>query len=136
VPDPNRPHRTVALVVAALVLVLEGLAVVAFGALEITQFFQNQPALGVLGVLLVGYGGGLLLAARGVWLGRRWARAPSLVAQLIQLPIAWNLRQGPTAGLAAGLGLTAVVAVVCLLLPSSTAVFNPPSEEGADHPER
>ena len=33
-----------------------------------------------------------LVAARGLWLRRRWSRGPAMITQLMALPVAWTLR--------------------------------------------
>ena len=54
---------------------------------------------------------------------RSGSRAPAIATQLIQLPVAWSFRGGETTWFATLLGAVSLVVVVCLLLPSSTAIF-------------
>ena len=49
---------------------------------------------------MLAYGILLLLVARGVFLGRRWSRAPAAATQLILLPIAFSFRASPTTAVA------------------------------------
>ena len=45
---------------------------------------------------------GLAWCAWSLWKARRWARGPVVMAQLIQLGLAWNFRDAPTTLLAVG----------------------------------
>lgn len=109
---------------AAVILVLEGLAAAAYGVFEVSQINSARLVVGLgAGLLLVAYGGALILLARGLSRARRWSRGPVAASQLIQLPLAWGFHTGQTAWVAALLGLTAVVVLVCILLPSSTAAL-------------
>jgi hypothetical protein len=60
----------------------------------------------------------LLLCARGLWQGRRWARAPVVTWQLLQLTVALPAATGPRWWLGAGLVLLSVVAAGGLFVPS------------------
>ncbi|GAA2071932.1 hypothetical protein GCM10009801_24090 [Streptomyces albiaxialis] len=63
-----------------------------------------------------------LAAARGLWLCRRWSRGPSMIVQLLALPVAWQLLQngGIYAALAAVLAVAAVGVLACLINPTAT----------------
>jgi hypothetical protein len=127
VASANAPWRAApGLLVAAVVLCLESAGLIALGTV---QFVRNdESSTTAAGVALVGYALLLLLLARNVLRGRRWSRGPTVVTQLIQLPVAWVLYQGPTSLLAATLALSAILALIGLLLPTSTAVFIRPRE--------
>ena len=53
----------------------------------------------------------------GLWTGRRWARTPAIVTQLLLLPVVYSLL-GPSHQLLIGLGAGAVVVAAFLLLIS------------------
>lgn len=109
---------------AAVIVVAEGLAAAGLGVFEATQMNAGRLGLGLgAGVLLIGYGVALILVARGLERKRRWSRGPTVATQLIQLPLAYGFRTGETAWIAALLALAAVVVLVCVLLPSSTAAL-------------
>lgn len=132
----GRPTRTGSLSLAAALLSLVALASLAYGVAEISQIRGTRPVVGAgAGILLLGYGFLLLTVARGVLHGRRWSRAPALATQLIQLPVAWSFRAGDTWWFGLLLGAVSATVIVCLLLPSSTAVFVPidpgPEERGS-----
>ena len=108
--------------VAVGLLVLQGAALAGYALVVLVQAVRGDRAtlLGaaLLAVLLVAWGAGLGLAARGLWDGRRWARSPVVVTELLLLAVGIPLVQG--AGRAAGIVLV-VVAVVEL-----GAVLSPP----------
>jgi hypothetical protein len=65
--------------------------------------------------------------ARGVFLGRRWSRGPAVATQLILLPIAWSFRGGVTTWVSVALAVVAIVVLIGVLHPRSTAVFVGPA---------
>jgi hypothetical protein len=120
-PPASRPGP---LLLAAVVLVVEALAALAFAGIALTRIPIGQAA---LAFWMLGYGVLLLALARGVFLGRRWSRAPSVATQLILLPLAFSFRGQPTTWVAGILAVAAVAALVGLLHPRSTEVFVGPS---------
>jgi len=70
----------------------------------------------------------LLLAARGLWRGRRWARSPVITWQilLVVLSLGW-LGADPSVWAVAVLVVATLVGVG-LLLPSVVAVTTPPRD--------
>jgi hypothetical protein len=120
----NPARRVPALLVAAALLGLEGLAALTFGALEAGHISPVRAVMGI-GVTLIMLGYGILLAAvaRGVARGRRWSRGLAVVTQLILLLLGYSFRQPPTTWAGLLMGLVALTVLVCLLVPSSTRVF-------------
>jgi len=105
---------------------LEALAVGVLGMLVLGRTPAAEPGVALgSGLLFLAYAAFLLAVARGVLRGRRWARSPAVATQLLHLPIAWSFRSGSSeaATAATAVALAAAVVLVCLLLPSSTAVF-------------
>ena len=110
-------------IAAALVLV-EGLALIGWGMVVLFAALDGEAVMAVsTGVFFVVYGAALVLAARGLWQRAGWARSLAVVAQLIQLGVAWNLREAPTTALAAGLAVVAVGVVAALVSASAGAHF-------------
>ena len=102
----------------AVVLVVLGIAVVVASALDQGDLLGTNA--GVLLVLVL-IGGFLLLAARGLWQGKRWGRGPVITWQLLQFAVAvtsWGTLEWWT--LLPAL-VVPVIVVVCLLLPVSLA---------------
>jgi hypothetical protein len=94
-PAGARPLAATALValVAGQGVGLVGLAV--FFLVELIVATPLSVARALMAALLTLLGGaGLLLVARGLSRGRRWARAPALVTQLLAMPVAAGLVQG------------------------------------------
>lgn len=77
----------------------------------------NQPGLNIFGEL--GYfavlSAGVLAAAVGLLLGKRWARTPAIVVQLLLLGVAWYLRAADRQLIALGVGLFCLTVIVLLL---------------------
>ncbi len=113
-----------------MLLVTEALAALAFGLLAGADIHRNRIIVGAgTALLMLGYAVLLGAAARGVWRGRRWSRGPTIATQLIQLPVAWSFVGGQTTWLALLLAGVSITTLVCVLLPSSTAIFTAPGSE-------
>ena len=65
------------------------------------------------------YGGALLFFAWQLTHGQSWARGPVVLAQLLQLGIAWSFRGGDTTWVAICLAVVAAVTLAGLLHPQS-----------------
>ena len=111
---------------AAALLVLVAVASFGYGVAELLAIRASRPVVGGgAAILLLGYAVFVLAVARGVFRGRRWSRAPALATSLIQLFVAWSFRGGGTWWFGLLLGVVSATVVVCVLLPSSTAIFVP-----------
>lgn len=90
------------------------------GVAEMASVRGPRMTMGVTTALFFAvYGVGLAYCAWQVWRLESWARAPIVLAQLIQLGVAWSFRGG--AGTLATVGLGVVAAVVL------AGVFHPDS---------
>ncbi|KQY48230.1 hypothetical protein [Cellulomonas sp. Root137] len=119
-------RRPVPLLVVCLLLTLEAAAFLGLGVAWTVDVVRGTATMPAASLFLAAFGAGiallLLLAARGLWRGRRWARSPVIMWQilLVVLAIGW-LGAEPTAwavvvlvvavGIGVGLLLPAVVAV-------------------------
>ncbi|NUU16220.1 hypothetical protein HP550_03020 [Cellulomonas humilata] len=119
-------RRPVALLVVCLLLTLEAAAFLGLGVAWIADVVRGTATMAGASLFLAAFGIGiallLLLAARGLWRGRRWARSPVIMWQilLVVLAVGW-LGAEPTVW--AALVLVVAVAVgVGLLLPAVVAV--------------
>ena len=93
---------------------------VGYGVLEAVAVTPGRLALGVTTtVFFLGYGAGLVLSAWGLRRLRSWARGPVLLAQLIQLGLAWSFRGEATVAVAVALAAGAVIVLVGVLNPAS-----------------
>lgn len=120
--SPGRPSGTakILLVTAAAVVSLEALTFGVLAVLELAAVSSDRVGLGVgATIFLLVVAAGLAWAASRVAVGESWARSPLVLAQLVQLGLAWNFRGDP-AWLAPIIALPAVVVLVCLLAPPVT----------------
>jgi hypothetical protein len=110
--------------VAAALVGLEALALLVLAVLEMANLRSIRLTMGVTTtVFFLAAAAGLAWAAWSLWRARRWARGPVVMAQLIQLGLAWNLRDAPTTLLAVGLAVAGVVVIAGLLHPATTQVL-------------
>ncbi|AWZ07496.1 MULTISPECIES: hypothetical protein [unclassified Streptomyces] len=129
-PSPTAPATPTALprrlTAAAALTALEGLALAGLGVYMLymgvagdVDSVRQAEAGGITWILVAALP---LFAARGLRLGRRWSRGPTLITQLLALPVAWNLWTAGGAMAVAGVALAlAAVAVVGILLnPTAT----------------
>ena len=115
----TRPHSPPPLLVAASLAAVQGLLLVLLAVLEVASLSSERMSLGVTTSAFFGlYGVALLGCAFALTRHQGWARGPVLLTQLIQLGLAWNLREfWPVALLMAG---TAVVVIAGMIHPSTT----------------
>ncbi|WP_106187589.1 hypothetical protein [Umezawaea tangerina] len=113
-----KTHVPPAARLAGALTALQGLAGIAFAVALVFRAFGGAESTGkVLGE--AGYFtvlcAGVLAAGVGLVLGRRWARTPSIVVQLLLLGVAWYM-YGPSGQQLVGslIGLYCVVVIVLL----------------------
>ena len=121
---------------AALVVLLEAAALVAMAVVEIASLASDRLVIGITTtVFFLVYALGLALAARALARRRSWARAPLLLAQLIQLGLAWDLHGSSIGWVALLLAVPALFVGVLLLLPPTTvALYGAPQRDDASTP--
>ncbi|KUL53326.1 hypothetical protein ADL22_04020 [Streptomyces sp. NRRL F-4489] len=121
-PAGPRPAR---LSSAAALTAVEGLALAALGAYMLLNGLVGSPdspqQAEMGGVTILALAVLPLVAARGLWRRRRWSRGPSLITQIVALPVAWTLVKGGGALIAAGAALAVAAVVVLVLLVNPTA---------------
>lgn len=117
---PSGPHGAPApLVVAASVAALEGVLLAGYGLVLFTSVDKQRLAMGVTTPLFfLLYGAGLVYCAWSLSRLHSWARAPMVLAQLIQLGVAWSFRGGLT-GVAVILTVAAAVVLLGVFHPAS-----------------
>jgi hypothetical protein len=116
----RRTDHPAPLVVAASLVAVEGVVLLALAILELASLSSQRVTMGVTTAgFFVVYGAALLLCAWVVHRGHSWARSPIVLAQLIQLGLAWNFWGGSTTPIAVGLAVVAVVVVLGLFHPAS-----------------
>ena len=118
----TRPPRP--LVLAVALVVLEALVLAVLAVLELAHLGSGRLTMGVTTALFfLGYAAALLLCGYGLLRLVSWARSPVVLAQLIQLGLAWSWRQ--TAAVAVPLALVAVAVLAGVLAPPSIAALEP-----------
>jgi hypothetical protein len=93
---------------------------VLLAVLELASVSSGRLTMGVsTSIFFLGYGAALLGCAWAVHRLVSWARSPMVLAQLIQLGVAWSFRGGGTTVLAIGLAVVALVVLAGVLHPAS-----------------
>jgi hypothetical protein len=120
------------LAVAAGLVAVEALALLGVGGSVVLGSDRQRLLLDVTTtVFFLLYGCGLLVCARGLLRRRRWARAPVVLAQLIQVLVAWSFFAGETRWLALLLAGTAVAVLGAVLSPPATRALVDEPDDGA-----
>ncbi|MGI8434329.1 MAG: hypothetical protein ACR2LE_06280 [Nocardioidaceae bacterium] len=116
----ERPSELLAVRVAALLVAGEAVALLGLAVAEFTAVDGGRLAVALTsGAFFVLYALGLLFAARGLVRLRRWSRSPVVLAQLIQLGVAWSFHGGSTWWVAALLA-TAALGVLVVVFSATT----------------
>ena len=126
-PDPtDRGQRPPAPLTAAASLVfLQGLFTVLFGISEAIHVSSGRVVMGATTALFfVAYGVALGGCAWGMHALRSWSRGPVLLAELIWLGLAWNLRDSSIQAVAIAVAVSAVLVLAGMLHPRSLRALN------------
>lgn len=108
------------LLVAASLVAVEGLLLLGYAVLEVASVDADRVAVAATtGIFFLAYGAGLLLCARGLSRRQSWARSPVVLAQLIQLGVAWSFWGGSTTPVAIAIAVVSVVVLVGVFHPAS-----------------
>lgn len=111
---------------------MEGVLLLGYGVLELFSLSSDRVAVALTtAVFFGGYGALLLACAWAVDRGRSWGRSPIVLAQLIQLGVAWSFRGGDTTLVAVAIAVVAVAVLAGILAPSSIAAL----DDNADRPD-
>ena len=129
--DPTPSRAPTPLLVAAALVAVQGVGLVALAVVGLLDLVSSRVEVGVsVSVFFAVYGAALVACAAALTRCRGWARGPVMLTQLIQLGIAWNVRDN--ALLAVPLALTALVALVAMVQPASIrALLGVADEESA-----
>lgn len=119
-PLAGPPAPPAPLTVAASLVVVEAILFVILAGAELADFESSKAVMGTTTALFfLAYGAGLALCGWAIWRLRSWGRAPIVVAQLIQLLVAWSFWGGETTWIAIGAGLVALVVLAGIFHPQS-----------------
>ena len=129
-PAPTRFDAPAPLVVAASLAAIEGLVIGVYGLLELFSVTPGRVTMGLTtAMFFAAYGALLVFCAWQLTRRAAWARGPVLLAQLIQLGLAWNFRDGDTLPVAVGLALVSVVVLAGLFHPASMRALDQALED-------
>ncbi len=119
--DAHPPDgRPAPLTVAASLVAVEALVFVVLAVMEIASLQSDKAVMGATtSIFFVVYGVALALCAWALSRLRSWARAPIVLAQLIQLFVAWSFRGGQTTWVAVGLAVVALIVLAGIFHPQS-----------------
>lgn len=137
-PGAVRGPRPARLAVAAAGCLAEALALLAGGVYLLVEAVTGDPdspqQAVTLGVTVLVLGAIPLIAARGLWLRRRWSRGPAMITQIMALPAAWALLTASGALVPAGVALAvvAVAGLVALVNPTTTEALGIRGPAGDD----
>ena len=84
-----------------------------------------------IAVFLAAYGAALLFCSWQLSRARTWARGPVLLAQLIQLGVAWDYWGGGTTWVSVSLGVVALIVLAGILHPQSIDALNDEQPQGS-----
>ncbi len=102
-------------------VLVEGVALLGFAAAEVLANDGASLAATLSNaVFFLLYAAGLDLSAWGLARLRSWSRGPVVLAQLIQLGVAWSFYGNDTVGVAVVLAATAVAVLLVVLSPSTS----------------
>jgi hypothetical protein len=123
--QPNLPEQPGAAIrLAAGLVALEAAGLVALAVAEIVNTDSDRPSVGVTTALFFFlYAAGLGFCARGLLRLSSWTRGPIVLAQLIELGVAWSFRGGDTTWVSVLLAIPAVIVLVVMFAPSTTVAL-------------
>jgi len=125
-PPPALGSRAPApLLVAAALVGVEAIVLVLLGLAEVLALSGARVTMGVTtAVFFLVYGAGLVFCGFAVSRLKSWARAPIVVAQLIQLMVAWSFGGGSTTPVAIGVSVVALLVLLAIFHPDSRAALD------------
>ena len=122
------PGPVTTLRACAALVALQAVGLAAAAVFTVVELFvsssDDQVRAVVSGLLALTAAVALGLVARGLLAGRRWARAPALVTNLILLPVAYGLLQAHVWYAGIPLLLWALAVLVLLFAPSTSAALD------------
>ena len=122
--DAPRGPVPAPLTVAVSLVAVEAILLLLQGVAELFALTSQRMLMGVTtSVFFLLYGAGLAVCAGALYRLRSVARAPVVVAQLLQIMVAWSFWGGSTTWVAVGLGVVALVVLAGIFHPASLEVL-------------
>ena len=116
----HRQDNPPPLVVAASLVAVEGGLLLMYALMEMGSLSPDRLTMGITtAAFFAVYGAGLLVCTWQLTGGHSWARSPIVLAQLIQLGVAWSFRGGDTTWVAVSLAVVAFIVLAGVLHPAS-----------------
>jgi hypothetical protein len=137
VTDPTPPTREVrgSHRAAGLLTLLEALVVLGFAVFYayemVTGATDDLTRAATSGVLILVFGLGLLALARGWSRAADWARTPTLLWNVLLLPVAWSLHESDRTPVALAVGVVAVASIAAALAAPGRRVTAEGEEPGS-----
>jgi hypothetical protein len=98
---------------------------VLYGVVELAAVEGDKAVMGVSTALFfLLYGAGLAFCAWTTYRRASWARSPLVMAQLIQLGVAWSFWGGSSTAASVALGVVALVVLAGIFHPASLAALS------------
>ena len=120
----SRPAAPLPLALAGAVAGLEAAAYLINGLVEWAATDSDRPVVGLsTGLFFVAFGAFLGLCAWRLWRLHVWTRAPIVMTQLIQLPVAVSFWGGSTRWVSVLLVVLSVVTIAGIFHPASLAAL-------------
>jgi hypothetical protein len=114
-------HASSIVRVGATLVGAEAIALIVFAVVDLLNISSDRLTLGITNAVFFAlYAAGLAFCAVGFARLRSWCRSPIVLAQIIQLGIAWSFASRATAWLSAALAVPAAVVLAAALTPSTT----------------
>lgn len=111
-------------------MAVEGLLLLGYAVLEVASVDADRVAVAATtGAFFFAYGAGLLLCARGLSRRQSWARSPVVLAQLIQLGVAWSFWGGDTTLVAITVAVVSAIVLVGVFHPASIEALEAADED-------
>ena len=106
--------------VAAGVVLVEAIVLLGYALSLLAKIDSRHPQVAITtSIAFAIFATGLTWCAWSVTHGNSWARSPIVLAQLIQLMVAWSFHGSPTTPIAIGLAVAALLALAGVFHPAS-----------------